>query len=753
MSHKLNNISVMRKFFENQSAVFDVAPSTEAAAIYDYLRENGDPFDRSAFCHFRKKFFENSNLFDSTGAIGSNPAKLLPIEFFKTEPRLQQFWARGPQVYKTFRSSGTTAQNQSSSPFSEDGLSLYRSGALTAFFAILKKMFPQIEGTQHQPQGFSLIPEQDVWPTSSLAQMVSWIDSASSLRYVDDANFADQLSDQIAADRPVWIFGTAFHFVNLIDSGFCARLPENSLIIDTGGTKGKSRSVDRNELFGMLENAFAIPAERIISEYGMSELSAQAYDCSPKNLVDRTYEFPAWVETKILDLNNQLSDFGCGALVVYDPLRIDFPHPIRTEDIVELASNKFKIIRRSKSAPLKGCSLLAELPPNANAPTPGLQGNWTISNLPLERAENAKSICDDLLNDPTIHTAFSKEFGGSLFADFAVDDLRNALNVSCEELTESAQRAIPASALGKTWTIIAPNNHSVAAFQPILMAFIGGLRIATRLPERFTGDDSFIALLLSKLNAKLPGFSTPLSPDLEIQTAADIIDEGNLLVFGTDQTLNFFAELAPGRVSGFGDSIAISCGTFSDLTRYAAEIVRDFFSMRQSGCMSARVFYLWSRDEKDLPRSVTTLSLAAERYLNLLTVDDIAALNGESIRLKLDSSEKLIATRNQGPLIAGALETDTLSPTDFVANKAFVIPILAVEAPDEEHFVNNLKSSFLEKTTVNLITLSPERCLDSEFANSMKNGSSHLSFRRFGAAQCPKLSGIHQGRPLFSTNL
>lgn len=753
MPQIFNNISKMRNFFENQSGIFKAAANADAAAIYAYLCENGHPFDRAAYLHFTKKYFKNRDLLAKVPT--GEPLDLLPIEFFKTEQLLQHFGSRQLPITTTFHSSGTSKQNQSSSPFSNLGMRLYRSGALSSFFSILENMFPiQAGADQGYPIGFSLIPERHVWTTSSLAQMVSWIDDESGIKYADEENFFQQLAGPIGTNQPVWIFGTAFHFVNLIDRGFEVRLPKNSLIIDTGGTKGKSRSVERSELFTMLEHAFSTPTDRIISEYGMSELSAQAYDCGPGNLADRTYKFPAWVEIKVLTGRNRLEDTGSGALVVYDPLRIDLPFPIRTEDIVDLDQNKFQIRRRSRSAPLKGCSLLAEQPQSPGKMTLPLPENkWTTSGPPIERAFVVKAIFEDLLGDSAVHAAFAEEFGSATFADFVTADLRHSLDLSGEELAQAAQYAIPDSARETTWTILAPNNHSIAAIHPILLAFIGGLKIAVRIPARFSGNNSLLIRLLSLLNTHQPGFSTLLPSELEIQSKTDIIDNGQVLVFGSNETLRSFAAIVPGRISGYGDSIAVSIGTISDIKNYAPEIVRDFFSMRQSGCMSARVFYLWAMDADDLPLAIELLANEAALYRKLLTTDDIAALNGEAIRLRIEASAKIVGSLNTLPIVVGAWDSDISAPTAFVANKAFIIPVIATIARDETSFVNNLKSSLLSIDPTSLLLTSAERIANSGFVNLMKNGCSYLSFRRFGAAQCPKLSGFHEGRPFFSTNL
>ncbi len=55
-------------------------------------------------------------------------------------------------------------------------------------------------------------------------------------------------------------------------------MPEGSIVIETGGTKGKTRSVTREELYTLISNCFSVDRNHIVSEYGMCELASQAYD-------------------------------------------------------------------------------------------------------------------------------------------------------------------------------------------------------------------------------------------------------------------------------------------------------------------------------------------------------------------------------------------------------------------------------------------------------------------------------------------
>ena len=96
--------------------------------------------------------------------------------------------------------------------------------------------------------------------------------------------------------KPLWLFGTAFHWLNALDAGLCEPLPRGSVVFETGGTKGKSREVTREQLFEEIAAGFSVPTTAIVSEYGMSELACQAYDFVPfglgADLKDRRFKFP-----------------------------------------------------------------------------------------------------------------------------------------------------------------------------------------------------------------------------------------------------------------------------------------------------------------------------------------------------------------------------------------------------------------------------------------------------------------------------
>jgi hypothetical protein len=742
----------MRNIFETLCSDLSKSPDPAFGMISAYLQANGDAFDRSGYVAFRNNVLKNSRLVDFSGqqCLASD---VLPIEFFKDLPLLHKFLQPNTRTTRTFFSSGTTGQAQSRSPFSRDGLENYRVESLLGFISALKAKFAHLSDKGiREIQGISLIPSSADWPNSSLAQMVSWISEHFPVKFVGEGS--DALKD-IDFSKPVWIFGTAFHFVNLIDDGCKQELAEHSLIIETGGTKGRSRSVTRSELFSLISDAFQIPESRIISEYGMSELATQAYDLDEKTLANRWYRFPAWVDVHVLTADGSLKKEGVGAVVISDPFRTDLPHPVRSEDIVELRDNKFQILRRSRSAPLKGCSLLAELPQknpefNLNAIESKTlpQTDFDATHL----AQNVLMLCELLLKDKDVFASFVDEFGHRDLAFFAVQDLSNSLRLSSFELAAAAQRSLGKSEKS-AWTIIAPNSHSLAAVHPIIMGFLAGLELALRIPAKFKSEKHFLTQLITGLNNLRPNAIMVLPASFHIESEKDIYKQGNILAFGTNQTLKNFHNIAPGRVSGFGETLAIACGDLDDVKKSANAIVRDFFSLRQAGCMSARVFILQEHTDCDLELATEALNDAASSYKSHLTVDDIAALNGERIRLKLANS-KVVEFENTAdmPLVLG-IKTKTLRSLDgVVAQKAYSIPVISIKNSDWNDFVKSLKTEFFPELPVSLILLADNPKNQGFLKVSKETPMTPLTFRIFGESQTPIFSGLHEGRPLFSIN-
>ena len=115
--------------------------------------------------------------------------------------------------------------------------------------------------------------------------------------------------------EPVLILGTAFSYVYLLDflseqnlrlrlSGSCA--------VETGGYKGRTRTLQKAELHSLITHHLGIPAMASLVSYGMSELSSQAYDHVVEAGEARRFQFPPWARVQIISPETGLEASGSG---------------------------------------------------------------------------------------------------------------------------------------------------------------------------------------------------------------------------------------------------------------------------------------------------------------------------------------------------------------------------------------------------------------------------------------------------------
>lgn len=161
----------------------------------------------------------------------------------------------------------------------------------------------------------------------------------------------------------VCIAGTAFAFVNLLDE-LKARgvtslpLPSGSRIMETGGFKGRTRIVQRAELYDELAAIFEIARGRIVAEYGMTELTSQYYD----DAETRVKRAPPWLRPRVVGPDGKTLPAGVvGALVHVDLGNRSSCIAIQTEDLgVATPDGGIVLLGREQGAELRGCSLDAE---------------------------------------------------------------------------------------------------------------------------------------------------------------------------------------------------------------------------------------------------------------------------------------------------------------------------------------------------------------------------------------------------------
>jgi hypothetical protein len=172
-----------------------------------------------------------------------------------------------------------------------------------------------------------------------------------------------------AAREPMGVCATSFALVHLLDAleGASIPLPENSFVMQTGGFKGRSRTVDAHDLRAQLARTFALPEHRIVSEYGMTELSSQMYGDGlvrgrlESDGVERL-SIPPWMRVTACDPETlkPLRRGAVGVLRIDDLANVDSCCSIQTADLGRLDGDRLILLGRAPGATPRGCSLAIE---------------------------------------------------------------------------------------------------------------------------------------------------------------------------------------------------------------------------------------------------------------------------------------------------------------------------------------------------------------------------------------------------------
>lgn len=255
-----------------------------------------------------------------------------------------------------FQTSGTTAGLELRGRHYFDKLDLYAACARPVFKRFVlpdRERIPML----------MLAQDPDRNPHSSLswylAQQSAAFGTPADGWYVDEQGLrlADLERSLRQADGPVALLGTAFAFVHLADSGVRVTLPPGSRVMETGGFKGKSREVDRAELYRLIREALG-PDVACINQYGMTEMSSNCYD---QTLVTGSPRKggPAWVKVRMLDPETlaEVDPGTPGIVAVADLANLHSCAFLLTQDIGVQQADGFEVLGRAPGSEARGCSI------------------------------------------------------------------------------------------------------------------------------------------------------------------------------------------------------------------------------------------------------------------------------------------------------------------------------------------------------------------------------------------------------------
>lgn len=305
---------------------------------------------------------------------GATPASMqrwteipgIPTAAFREAPLCSFPPAEAAAVFET---SGTTAGGRAGRHYLRT-LALYEASLLPTFAAFVLPDRPSI-------RILNLGPNAAAAPHSSLGHMLTRMmrlrGAPGSRDFLPAAGpdldgFRQALRGAEAEEEPVCLMGTAFGFIHWLDAfpQERFRLAPGSRLMDTGGTKGRSRELATANLYTAYERAFGIPADHLVNEYGMTELSSQYYDVALRTGAGlehpRPKAGPPWLRTLAVDPERlqPLPDGEVGLLRHFDLANLDSVLAVQTEDLGRVTPEGLQLLGRASGAEARGCSLAAE---------------------------------------------------------------------------------------------------------------------------------------------------------------------------------------------------------------------------------------------------------------------------------------------------------------------------------------------------------------------------------------------------------
>lgn len=320
-------------------------------ALYDDIFSiNGEQeFEREALRLFHFQAEHCAPYAEYVRLLGVNPVEvkrvedipMLPIELFKSHKLY--CGENEPQI--VFTSSATTGMIQSRHYVAD--LALYERSFIEAF--------RQFYGDERECSIYALLPSYLEREGSSLVYMVDKLLAQCGGGGFYLHNHEKLLQDMSQDSNPKILLGVTYALLDLAEN-FAPHL-ENTVVMETGGMKGKRKELPKSELHKILCSAFGV--EHIHSEYGMAELMSQAYSFG-----DGVFRAPQWMRVLVRDVNDpfaRLSSGRRGGLDIIDLANRYSCAFIATQDMgVRFDDGSFRIEGRISQSDVRGCNLLVQ---------------------------------------------------------------------------------------------------------------------------------------------------------------------------------------------------------------------------------------------------------------------------------------------------------------------------------------------------------------------------------------------------------
>ena len=348
-----------------------LASKLEVRFSQDFTSRWSDPeFEELALSAFNvqfqqnpvyRRFCEGKNAVPTTVTSWQN-VPMVPTTAFRY---LDLVTGDHSSVQMVFRTSGTTSTTLAPGRHLVSRPSLYHASLLSNF---RKHLMPDIEKIKF----VSLIPSPDELPHSSLSYMVNAAAETMSSEvhwFVDgegvlnSAGLINVLDAAALGGEEVLLLGTAFAFVHWLDElagKELRRLPPESRIMETGGFKAQTRNITKEQLYKSLSTTVGLESNRIVNEYGMTELLSQLYESNltQPNEIQAGHTPPPWLRVRALNPTTlePVAENETGLLTFFDLANLGSVCHVLTEDVGRVIGGKVHLEGRFPNAEPRGCS-------------------------------------------------------------------------------------------------------------------------------------------------------------------------------------------------------------------------------------------------------------------------------------------------------------------------------------------------------------------------------------------------------------
>ncbi len=467
----------------------------------------------------------------------------------------------------TFLSSGSTNAIKAQHKFTADGLKNYALNSCDGFEQFLKK------NNFQNSIIISLVPSPTVWPQSSISAMLQMFKDCNYpvVWCAKEDDFLNILSTT-PLDKNILVFGTTFHHLLLIEhihtNNFLKKFHEalehrTMTIIDTGGTKGRTRAFTPQEIDNSLKDFYASENTTIFSEYGMCELGSQAWSANSEH--NSIFQANKTLTPFALDLQNNctLPSNQKGFLGFIDEVNVNSYQAIITEDFGEIISQNeriFKLNGRASNASIKGCSL------NVSFLQSGLK----------TFAQSVISVSDEIIQK-ALHNQDTRKFSlekllvgldTKIWSSDDLIDIKKALqsldgmplSLAKVSETEEFNTLRNENFQNQKILLLAAANTPISFVYPLVICALNKAQSFTlKIPSLRVNDPLSVQITQQIINLfyHLASFFQKTKFQLYTNTSlsAEFKNFDALMVFGTDETIQLLKKSCSQKIDfyGFGD--------------------------------------------------------------------------------------------------------------------------------------------------------------------------------------------------------